>query len=92
MTRNHIDEYVSSGTSPTREDSRKNPSMRQNILVRPEPLLLDIHGAAHALSSSVWAVRSLLWSHAIPHIKIGRKFLIDPMDLRAFIQREKEAA
>jgi excisionase family DNA binding protein len=57
-----------------------------------EPLLLDIRGAARVLSSSVWAVRSLLWSKEIPHIKIGRKFLIDPTDIRAFIERQKKEA
>lgn len=55
----------------------------------PDPLLLDVRGAAHVLSSSVWTVRGLLWRDEIPHIKIGRKFLIDPADLRAFIQRKK---
>ena len=44
------------------------------------------------LSCSVWVVRSLLWSKEIPHIRIGKKFLIDPADLRAYIQRQKEVA
>jgi excisionase family DNA binding protein len=57
-----------------------------------EPLLLDIKGAAHALSTTTWAVCSLLWEGKIPYLKIGRKFLIDPADLRAFISREKAAA
>jgi hypothetical protein len=57
--------------------------------VMTEPMLLDIRGAAHALSSTVWAVRRLLWDKQIPYIKIGKKFLIDPADLRAFIQRNK---
>jgi excisionase family DNA binding protein len=60
--------------------------------VHPEPLLLDIHGAARALSATPWAVRSLLWDGEIPYIKIGRRFLIDPSDLRAYIAREKERA
>ncbi len=60
--------------------------------VHPEPLLLDIHGAARALSSTVWAVRSLIWDGKIPFIKIGRKFLIDPADIRAFVAREKGKA
>jgi hypothetical protein len=58
----------------------------------PEPILLDIQGAARALSSSTWSVRALIWDRKITHIKIGKKFLIDPVDLRAFVQREKEAA
>lgn len=57
--------------------------------VNPEPLLLDIHGTARALSATPWAVRSLLWDGKIPFIKIGRRFLVDPADLRAYIVREK---
>lgn len=61
-------------------------------VVHPEPLLLDIHGAARALSTTVWAVRALLWDKQIPYIKLGRKHLIDPADLRAYIAREKGRA
>ena len=69
--------------------NKKNiPSVAPSV-VHPEPLLLDIHGAARALSTTPWAVRSLLWDKQIPYIKIGRKYLVDPADLRAFIQREK---
>jgi excisionase family DNA binding protein len=70
MKSNHVDEYVSSGTSPT-------------------CLLVDIQGAARMLSATPWAVRSLLWDKQIPFVKIGRKHLIDPADLRAYIAREK---
>lgn len=55
----------------------------------PEPLLLDIRGTAHMLSSTTWTVRNLLWEKKIPFVKIGRRFLIDPADIRAFIAREK---
>jgi len=58
-------------------------------LVNPEPFLLDIHGTARALSATPWAVRSLLWDGKIPFIKIGRRFLVDPADLRAYIACEK---
>jgi excisionase family DNA binding protein len=62
------------------------------VVPAAEPLLLDIHGAARALSSSVWAVRSLLWDGQIPFVKIGRKYLIDPADIRAFVAREKSGS
>jgi len=55
----------------------------------PEPLLLDIKGAARMLSSTPWTVRNLLWAKKIPFIKIGRRFLVDPVDLRSFIARQK---
>jgi hypothetical protein len=57
--------------------------------VSPEPLLLDIHGAARMLSATPWAVRSLLWDKQIPFVKIGRKHLIDPADLRLYVASQK---
>jgi excisionase family DNA binding protein len=56
-----------------------------------EPILVDIKGAARMLSSTTWTVRNLLWAKKIPFVKIGRRFLIDPADIRAFIAREKAA-
>jgi excisionase family DNA binding protein len=53
-------------------------------------LLVDINGAAKLLSSTPWTVRGLLWARKIPFIKIGKRFLIDPADLRNFIAHEKE--
>jgi len=55
----------------------------------PGPMLLDIKAAARVLSATPWAVRSLLWDNKIPFVKIGRRHLIDPADLRAYIAREK---
>jgi excisionase family DNA binding protein len=54
-----------------------------------EPLLLDIHGAARLLSATPWAIRSLLWNGEIPFVKIGRKHLISPDDLRSYIASKK---
>jgi excisionase family DNA binding protein len=76
---------------------RKNPvvpavaavAAPQQSSDHPEPLLLDIKGAARTLSSTTWTVRNLLWAKKIPFVKIGRRFLIDPADIRAFIAREK---
>lgn len=51
----------------------------------PQPLLVDINGAAKLLSSTPWTIRGLLWARKIPFIKVGKRFLIDPADLRNFI-------
>jgi excisionase family DNA binding protein len=75
--------FASSGSSPT---------STLTATLSSEPLLLDIKSAARTLSCTVWAVRSLLWSRQIPFIRIGHRFLIDPADLRAYIQRQKEGA
>jgi hypothetical protein len=54
-----------------------------------EPLLLDIPAVAKALSATIWCVRELLWSKQLPYIKLGRKFLVDPSDLRVFVAQLK---
>jgi excisionase family DNA binding protein len=41
------------------------------------------------LSSTRWTVPGLLWEKKIPFIKIGRRFLIDPADLRAYVAKLK---
>jgi len=65
------------------------PAQNLQPVLTVEPLLLDISAAARMLSSTIWTVRNLLWSKKIPFIKIGRRFLIDPADLRDFIARQK---
>jgi excisionase family DNA binding protein len=75
-----------------KRSSKQSSSVPAVSFTTPEPLLLDIKSAARVLSCTTWAVRSLLWSKEIPHIKIGRRFLIDPADLRSYIARQKERA
>jgi excisionase family DNA binding protein len=62
------------------------------VSISPEPILVDIPTAARMLSSTPWTVRGLLWSKEIPFVKIGRRFLIDPADLRSYVARLKQAA
>ncbi len=56
------------------------------------PLLVDLKAAASLLSCTLWSVRQLLSGNKLPFIKIGRRFLIDPEDLRQFITRQKGGA
>ena len=51
------------------------------------PRLLTIKQSAAYLSCAVWQIRTLLWAKEIPHIKLGKKFLIDRDDLDSFIDR-----
>ena len=69
---------------------KEKPSLLPNESI--QPILLDIKAAAQALNSTVWAVRQLLWAGKLPFVKLGKKYLIDPADLRAFVEREKERA
>jgi hypothetical protein len=57
-----------------------------------EPILVDIPTAARMLSTTLWAIRRLIWAKQIVPIKIGKKFLIDPADLRTYVQRQKATA
>jgi excisionase family DNA binding protein len=58
----------------------------------PEPVarLLTIQQAAQYLSTTAWAIRSLLWAGEVPYLHIGRRFLIDRSDLDSFINRTKQ--
>jgi excisionase family DNA binding protein len=58
-------------------------------VVNQEPILVDIHAAARMLSSTQWTVRGLLWDKKIPFVKIGRRFLMDPSDVRAYVAKLK---
>ncbi len=48
--------------------------------------------AAHALSITLGQLRYLLKQKEIRYIRLGKKFLIDPSDLKTFIERKKAAA
>jgi len=52
-----------------------------------EALCVPIPVAAQMLSTTVRAVRSLLWSKKLPYAKLGKKFVISVEELRAFVRR-----
>jgi len=54
-----------------------------------QPRLLGIRAAAQYLSATVWAVRSLCWNRAVPHLKIGHRILLDVADLDSYIESQK---
>jgi excisionase family DNA binding protein len=78
------------GSRNVRDGLRNESPLNKKTVIptHPEPLLLDIHGAARALSATPWAVRSLLWDKKIPFVKIGRRFLVRPADLNAYIENQ----
>jgi excisionase family DNA binding protein len=57
-----------------------------------QPRLLSVKALAAFLGCTVWAARTLLWEGEIPHIRIGKRHLVDPKDADAFIERQKEGA
>lgn len=54
-----------------------------------EPRLLGVREAATYLGSTVWAIRTLIWEEQIPHIRIGKRLLIDRVDLDNFVDQHK---
>ena len=63
------------------------PAVQQSQ--QSEPRLLTIPEAAKYLSSTVWAVRSLIWDHKIPYVPLGKKQLIDRTDLDEYVDSIK---
>lgn len=54
--------------------------------------LLTIREAASYLSSTVWFVRSLIWNKEIPHLRLGKRLVIDRADLDSFVAAQKQPA
>ena len=53
------------------------------------PRLLSQQDAAHYLGISYWTVRDLIFRRELPWVKIGRRILVDRMDLDAYLDRSK---
>ena len=71
-----------SDASPVRR--RKDP---------PKPLLprrlCSLADAARYLAVSDWTVRQMVWRGDLPHVRLGKRILIDSRDLDGWIDREK---
>jgi excisionase family DNA binding protein len=57
--------------------------------LRETALLLDLHEVARALRVSERTAWGLARRGDLPAVRIGRRLLFDPADLRAFIERQK---
>ena len=76
--------------------SKKFPSVVSNlpvpVTIALEPISLDIPNAAKFLCTSVRQIRTLIYSHELKPIKLGKKQLLLIADLRAFMLARKQAA
>ena len=54
------------------------------------PRLLDYKSAGQYLSLSYWSLRELVLNGEIPHVRFGKKVLIDRIDLDDWIETHKE--
>jgi excisionase family DNA binding protein len=55
----------------------------------PTPLLVNIPQAAILLGATIWAVRQLIIDKKLRPVRIGKRFLLEPAALQAFIQKLK---
>ena len=53
------------------------------------PRLLSAKDAAAYLGAHVWAIRQMVRNREMPYVQIGRKHLIDKVDLDKFIEKNK---
>jgi len=51
--------------------------------------LYSIKEAAEYLALSTWTVRELIWKGELPHVRLGRRILLDLQDLEALIVHHK---
>jgi excisionase family DNA binding protein len=61
---------------------------KSNVPIQPR--LLDYKTAGVYMSLSYWSLRELVLNGEIPHMKFGKKVLIDRRDLDDWIDRRKE--
>ena len=64
------------------KQARKNPK-------GPVKRLYSIPEAAFYLGRTVDALREIIWAEKIPHVKDGRRILIDIKDMDEFIEKNK---
>ena len=55
----------------------------------PAPRLLSQQEAAAYLGISYWTLRDLTFRGEVPHVKIGRRILVDRLDLDTYLERVK---
>jgi excisionase family DNA binding protein len=51
--------------------------------------MLSIEEASKYLALSTWTVRRMIWTGHLPHVRRGRRILLDLRDLDTWIDREK---
>ena len=88
MKTGHIPGTATSETLANRGSAEGTSDRTTNGL--PTPRLLDYRSAGAYLSLSYWSLRELVLNGEIPHLKFGKKVLIDRRDLDDWIDRRKE--
>jgi excisionase family DNA binding protein len=53
-----------------------------------EPIAVTLPVAASLLGCTVRALRELIWAGKIRYAKLGKRYVVDPVELRAFRQKQ----
>ncbi len=88
MKTGHTPGTVPSEMPANRGSAEGTSDDKSNVPIQPR--LLDYKSAGAYLSLSYWSLRELVLNGEIPHVKFGKKILIDRQDLDAWIERHKE--
>ena len=72
--------------------SRKQIKKSPEVVPTLPPRYLTVRDAARYLSASVWFIRALVYSQAVPYVRLGRKIVFDVHDLDAYVARQKAGA
>jgi excisionase family DNA binding protein len=81
-----LNAFETSGVSPGKTNDVSKPTSTPTYSIGPR--LLRIKEAADYLNATVWFVRSLVWS-GFPHLRLGKRILLDRADLDLFVERQK---
>jgi len=67
------------------------PSRRRPVTAGPglPRRLVSLAEASEYLSVSDWSIRAMVWRGDLPHIRLGKRILIDSRDLEAWIDKSK---
>ncbi len=52
--------------------------------------LLTLAETAEYLSTTVWALRGLIWDGRLPYVRLRRRFLVGVRDLDTLVEKLKE--
>jgi excisionase family DNA binding protein len=76
---------------PLQSRFKKKPPLNPVQLVNnsASPRLLNLKQSAEYLSAHPWALRQMVRTRQIPHVRIGRSYLIDRLDLDHYIDQKK---
>jgi len=68
---------------------RVNQAAESEQVWNTTPRLLNIPDTAKYMGCTVWFVRTLIWGRQVPHLRFGRRFLLDRSNLDTFIDSQK---